>query len=81
MTHKNSGDLLIIHTKIHTPQNIHFSEKKPGSKMIQIQNIDAQIMAKPRCTYKYQSTPKTCVYMYWWRSSVKVLGQDNSLFV
>ena len=34
-------------------------------------------MAMPRCTYNYQSTPQTCVYMYWWGSSGKVLGQDN----
>ena len=29
------------------------------------------------CTYNYQSTPQTSVYVYWWWSSVKVLGQDN----
>ena len=34
-------------------------------------------MAKHMCTYKYQSTPCTCVYVYWWWSSVKVLGQGN----
>ena len=48
----NSGSWIsnIIHTKIHTSQNSH------------IQNIDPQIMAKPVCTYKYQSTPtNVCV--------------------
>ena len=74
MTHKNSGDLQHYPLKnSHTP-NYSFSENQ---KIIQIQNIDAIIMAKPMCTYKYQSTLQTYVYVYWWWSSVKVLDQGN----
>ena len=44
------------HKNPHTPKYSFFWKKT--LKIIQIQNIDAQIMAKPMCTYKYQSTPK-----------------------
>ena len=72
MTHKNSGD------PQHYPAQKFPSHPPPPpkkkkififlktSEIILIQNTDAQIMAKPMCTYKYQSTPQTCVYVYWW---------------